>query len=88
MSKNVFHFAVTQGPQGPDGPPGEAGLEGPKVNLHTTLLKTSLLACEEGIDMVPLHDICQWSWNGLPELKTPSVTLFILPKNFTIFFFL
>lgn len=58
MFKNVSHVAVMQGPQGPDGPLGETGPEGPKVNLHTILLKTSLHACEDGINMAPSHDIC------------------------------
>lgn len=52
MSKDVFHVVVAQGPQGPDGPLGEPGPEGTKVNMHTTLWKTSPCECENGIDIV------------------------------------
>lgn len=61
MLKGVFYVAVTQGPQGPDGPLGETGPEGTKVNMLTTLLKTSLHACEDGINIIPLHEICHSS---------------------------
>lgn len=58
MFKDVFHVVVAQGPQGPDGPLGEPGPDGTKVNKHTTLLKTKLHVCEDGLNIVILHEIC------------------------------